>query len=95
MIPSNEPEKDFWYVYLLRVSNGGALYCGITNCIERRLNKHAAGTGAKFLRGKSFTLAWFMYSGDKSSAARLEAKIKKLSKQQKEALVEHAPAPLV
>lgn len=87
--------EDYWYVYLLRVCNSGALYCGITNCIERRLEKHAAGKGAKYLRGKAFTLAWFMCSGDKSSAARLEAKIKKLNKQQKETLVLHAPARFI
>lgn len=43
--------KKHWSIYLIR--NGqNALYTGITTDIERRLQQHLLGKGAKALRGK-------------------------------------------
>ncbi len=35
-----------WSVYLIR-NNRNALYCGVTNDVERRFNQHQTGKGAK------------------------------------------------
>jgi putative endonuclease len=76
-----------WWVYLIRTANN-ALYCGITNDLERRFTQHQQGKGAKALRGKGpLSLVWSEPVADKSSALKLEAKIKKQSKRTKEALV--------
>lgn len=80
-----------WWVYLIRTANN-ALYCGITNDLERRFTQHQQGKGAKALRGKGpLSLVWSEQVADKSSALKLEAKIKKQSKQTKEALVKGVP----
>ena len=80
--------NDQWYVYLVRCQNN-ALYCGITNNIEERIKKHNSGKGSKSCRahGLPVKLAWNDEVPDKSSALKMEAKIKKLSKKQKEQLV--------
>lgn len=77
-----------WYIYLIRMRNN-ALYCGITTHVERRFSEHQRGIGAKALKGKGpLELAWFHEAGSsRSSASRLEYKIKRLSKCQKETLV--------
>lgn len=78
-----------WFVYLLR-TNSGSLYTGITTDPERRLAEHqgAGGKGARSLRGKGpLTLVFSAEVKDRSEASVLEAKIKKLPKVDKEALV--------
>jgi len=83
-----------WYVYLLRVQSSNSLYCGITNNLQARIKAHREGKGAKYLRGKGeIDLQWFMVVDDRSAASKLEAAIKRLSKQAKETLVDNAPAP--
>ncbi|GEM77992.1 GIY-YIG nuclease family protein [Vibrio superstes] len=76
-----------WFVYLIR-NRHNALYCGVTNDLERRFSQHANGTGAKALKGKGpLTLEWSTNVENKSQALKLEYKIKQLSKQRKERLV--------
>jgi len=76
-----------WSVYMIRCGDG-ALYTGITNDLKRRLKSHREGSGAKFTRGRGFlTVAWSKKVADKSAALREEARLKKLSKKEKEALV--------
>ncbi|MBD0787162.1 GIY-YIG nuclease family protein [Vibrio sp. Y2-5] len=84
----NNSEKS-WWVYFVRTPQN-SLYCGITTDVERRFGQHCSGTGAKALRGKSpLELVWSHYVGDKKSdALRLEYRIKRLSKIQKEKLVQ-------
>ncbi|MFV0576819.1 MAG: GIY-YIG nuclease family protein [Vibrio sp.] len=84
---SIQPGAKPWFVYLIRTRTQ-ALYCGITNDLERRFEQHKAGKGAKFLRGKApLSLVWSQQVADKSTALKEEIRIKKLSKQQKEALI--------
>lgn len=77
-----------WYVYCIRTARG-ALYTGITTDTARRLKEHQCGrTGAKNLRGKGpLQMVFQQKVVDRSSAGILEARIKKLSKKQKEMLV--------
>ncbi|CAM4173430.1 GIY-YIG nuclease family protein [Vibrio neonatus] len=76
-----------WSVYLIRTRHN-ALYCGVTNNLQRRFAQHVKGTGAKALRGKGpLILEWSTKVESKSLALKLEYKIKQLSKKQKESLV--------
>jgi len=83
-----------WYLYILRTPTG-ALYTGITTDVTRRMGEHQSGKGAKALRGKGeLQLAFHCAAGDRSRASKLELKVKKLSKAQKELLVKAAPESL-
>ncbi len=76
-----------YYTYMLRCSDG-SLYTGYTDDIEKRLEKHNRGTASKYTRSRlPVTLAYLEEFDDKSSAMSREAKIKHLSKVDKEGLV--------
>ncbi|WP_435952044.1 GIY-YIG nuclease family protein [Dryocola sp. BD626] len=76
-----------WYLYLIRTLDN-RLYTGITTDVARRFGQHQAGKGAKALRGKGeLTLAFSHQVGDRSAALRVEYRIKRLTKAQKERLV--------
>jgi len=80
-------KEPIWFLYLVRLDSGH-LYTGITTDVERRFNEHRSGKGAKFLRGKKGLELVFEFTvGDRSSALKIEAAIKKLPKQKKEALI--------
>lgn len=80
-----------WHLYILRMP-GGMLYTGITTDVARRIAQHQAGKGAKALRGKGeLELVFHCQAGDRSTALKLEYRVKQLSKKQKESLVLHQP----
>ncbi|MDN0123920.1 GIY-YIG nuclease family protein [Yersinia aleksiciae] len=84
-----------WYLYLLRTASG-MLYTGITTDVARRLAQHQNGKGAKALRGKGeLTLVFQCEAGDRSTALKLEYRVKQLSKPQKEKLVMSQPPSLI
>lgn len=74
-----------WVVYIVQCSDKNkSLYTGITNNLLKRLQAHNDGKGAKFTRGRApITLIKFFPVADKSSALKLERKIKSLPKKQK------------
>ena len=74
------------YAYLVRCSDG-SLYAGWTNDIEKRVQSHNAGTGAKYTRARlPVTLAYLETFDTKSEAMKREAALKKLTHRQKEQL---------
>ena len=78
-------EAPVWHLYLLETA-AGALYTGITTDVARRLAEHAAGRGAKALRGRGpLTLRHHEPVGSRGEALRLEAEIKRLSATRKRA----------
>ena len=84
----SESVAQCWSVYLIR-NNRNALYCGVTNDVERRFKQHQDGKGAKALKGKGpLILEWTMRFDSKSIAMKAEYFIKQLAKQKKEQLVE-------
>jgi putative endonuclease len=79
-----------WHLYLIRLKNNH-LYTGISKDVEARFCQHCAGgkQAAKFLRGKGpLKLVFQKKIGDKSQALKAEARVKKLSKADKEQLVQ-------
>jgi putative endonuclease len=78
-----------WYVYMIRC-RGGSLYTGITTDVARRLEEHEGNRrkGSKYLRGrKPLVLAFQRKLGTRRLALRVESKIKKLKKAQKEEII--------
>ena len=77
-----------WHVYVLRCADG-TFYAGATNDLARRTSAHAAGKGAKYTRGRGpLALAWKRRVKDRGAALRLEAAVKRLTRAEKEALVD-------
>lgn len=82
-----------WHVYVLRARNG-SLYTGVATDVDRRLAEHekARGRGAKALRGRGpLRLAYHTPVGSRALALRVEHGIKRLSKIEKEQLVDANP----
>ena len=82
--------KNKWTVYILRCADN-SLYTGIAMDLEKRLEEHRSGgrKGAKYLRGRGpLTLVWQATVRGKGKALSTEKRIKMLSKEQKELLVE-------
>ncbi|TFH85940.1 GIY-YIG nuclease family protein [Billgrantia azerbaijanica] len=73
------PTPPCWHLYVIETA-GGALYTGITTDVARRLAEHAAGRGAKALRGRGpLRLIHQEAVGSRSEALRLEAAVKRFS----------------
>lgn len=76
------------YTYILRCADG-TLYCGWTNDLTARLAAHNSGRGAKYTRGRGpVTLVYSEMFATQSEAMRREAEIKKLTRPQKQALID-------
>ena len=78
-----------WLIYILECGDG-SLYCGITNNIEKRLKQHKGEIigGAKYTRSHwPCKLVYKEKSANRSKALQREAIIKKMSKVEKQTLV--------
>ena len=79
--------ESIWYLYILRCRDG-SLYTGITTDVERRLEAHRSGKGAKYTRGRGpLELVYREECGDHSKALKRELEIKALPRAQKEELL--------
>jgi putative endonuclease len=76
-----------WHVYLLRCRDG-TLYAGATNDLAARVDRHAAGRGARYTRSRlPVALVFAVRVRNRSAALRREAAMKKLTRSEKLALV--------
>jgi len=78
-----------WFLYLIRCKNN-TLYTGITTDVERRFSEHQSNSAksAKYLRGKGpLELVFYTKIGNRSEASIVECKVKKLSRTDKEHLI--------
>lgn len=76
-----------WTVYILRCGDG-TLYTGCTNDLPRRLEAHRSGRGAKYTRSRlPVELVYQEEAADRSAALRREIAVKRLSRQEKLALI--------
>lgn len=77
-----------WHLYILRCRDG-SLYTGITTDVEKRLEAHRSGKGAKYTRGRGpLELLYREQCGDHSAALKRELEIKALTRENKEKLIE-------
>ena len=82
------PQKN-WLIYILECGDG-SLYCGITNNLEKRLKQHKGEIkgGAKYTRSHwPCKLVYEEKSASRSEALQREIIIKKMSKNEKQALI--------
>lgn len=72
-----------WYVYILQCADG-TLYTGITTDVNRRLNEHNSGKGAKYTRTRlPVMIVAITEAGSRSEASKEEYRIKQLTKLEK------------
>jgi putative endonuclease len=75
------------YVYLLRCADG-TLYCGWSTDLERRVRQHEAGAASRYTRSRRpVELVWSAACADRSEAMREEARLKRLTRAEKRALI--------
>lgn len=80
-----------YYVYMLRCTDG-SLYTGSTPDVTRRLRQHCMqlSGGAKYTRSHPVTALEALWrTPDRSTALRLEARIKRLARAEKTELIAH------
>ena len=76
-----------FYVYVLRCTDG-SLYCGYTNDVEKRFEKHKSGKGAKYTKSHPpLEVVYVEEFETKSDAMKREFEIKSMTRSQKEKLL--------
>jgi len=79
------------YVYILRCADG-TLYCGWTTDLEARLATHNSGKGAKYTRSRRpVELVYSEAYEDRHDALSREWHIKRMTRQEKLALLQEGP----
>lgn len=77
-----------WYLYILRCGDG-SLYTGITTDVEKRLEVHRSGKGAKYTRGRGpLELVYREFCGTHSDALKRELRVKAMTREEKLLLAE-------
>lgn len=77
-----------WKLYILQCGDG-SLYTGISTDVQKRLEVHRSGKGAKYTRGRSpLELVYEEDCGDHSAALKRELEIKALSREEKLKLIQ-------
>ena len=78
------------YTYMVRCRDD-SLYTGWTNHLEKRVEDHNSGRGAKYTkRRRPVELVYYEQFETKEEAMRREWEIKQLTRKQKEKLLEQA-----
>ena len=76
-----------WVFYILECGDG-TLYTGITDHLQRRLQAHRSGKGAKYTRGRGPLVLRYLEAGmDRSTALKREIEVKRLSRTEKLQLI--------
>lgn len=85
-MPNHHPKP--FYCYILRCKDG-TLYTGITDNIAKRETAHNNGSGSKYVHSRGGgKIVYSETLKTKSRALKREAAIKKLSRENKEFLIE-------
>lgn len=75
-----------WHVYMIECEDG-SIYTGIAVDVQARFSAHVLGRGAKYTRArKPVRLLWQLECPDRSSASRIEYRIKALAAKEKRRL---------
>ena len=76
------------YAYILECADK-TYYCGYTNDLEKRIETHNSGKGAKYTRGRlPVKLAYYEEFDTKEEAMSREWQLKQLSRSEKQALAD-------
>ena len=75
-----------WLIYIVECRDG-SLYTGITNDLQKRIDSHKAGTGAKYTAARRpVRLVYREGAASRSAASKREITIKRLTREAKQAL---------
>ena len=75
-----------WLVYIVECRDG-SLYTGITNDLQKRIESHNTGTGAKYTAARRpVRLVYREDAASRSAASKREITIKRLTRKAKQAL---------
>ncbi len=86
-MPSPSEGGCLHYVYILLCSDG-SLYTGWTTHLEKRVQTHNKGLGAKYTKGRlPVRLVYYEILSQKSQALKRERAIKKLTRGEKLSLI--------
>ena len=78
---------DKWFVYIVECSDN-TYYTGIAKDVEKRIEKHNSGKGAKYTKNRTpVKLLNCWEFENRSEASKEEYRIKQLTRKQKEELV--------
>ncbi len=78
-----------WIVYILKCSDG-TFYTGVTNDLDKRIEQHNKGKGAKYTRSRlPVEIVYQEHAPDKGIALKREYAIKQLSRDEKLQLITH------
>ncbi len=84
----SKPMLKPWYLYIL-VCDDGNFYTGITKDVQKRLEQHVAGKGAKYTRSHGATeIVYTENYLNRSEATIREMAIKRLTRLQKKKLIQ-------
>lgn len=76
------------YIYIIKCGDN-SLYTGWTNNLEKRFQEHCQGKGAKYTKGRGpLEIVYHEVFDNKIDAMKREYSIKKLSRKEKDILVE-------
>ncbi|OGG60485.1 hypothetical protein A3C89_01305 [Candidatus Kaiserbacteria bacterium RIFCSPHIGHO2_02_FULL_50_50] len=79
--------KTPYFVYLLKCGDG-TLYTGITTDVARRFAEHQKGIGSHYTRAKGVVAMVYQEEvADRGAASRCEALIKRMTREEKLALI--------
>jgi len=82
------PKNKKHFVYIIECSDG-SFYTGYTTDLERRVEEHNSGQGAKYTRGRTpVKLIYNESFTSRSSAQKREYQIKQLPRKEKEELLD-------
>lgn len=83
-------DKEYYYVYIVKCRDN-SLYTGYTNNLEKRIKEHnESRRGAKYTRGRRpVTLAYYERFETPNEAMSREWHIKKLTRKEKEQLIQN------
>jgi putative endonuclease len=83
MVSTTFAAMEEWYVYILECSDK-TFYVGTTNNLDKRVEKHNSGKGAKYTRGRTpVKISYSEVFQSRSEACKQEYIWKKLSRQGK------------
>lgn len=83
--------RTMFYTYFVRCADG-SLYAGFTNNLQKRVNAHNAGKGAKYTRSRlPVELVYFEEYETEREARSREWRVKRLSHAEKVKIIKERP----